>query len=565
MPTKPLAALAAALSLVAPSAAQSGTPAGFARVAIGSDAAFPDVARTARSHEFVVLQSWRSDVARALKNANPNVKVLVYKNLSFTACGDVFTRAQYVPQGVRCEAVERDHPGWFLTDSRGSRINSPPYPWLWLMDTGNAEYQRAWTDAVVAEAKRDGWDGVFMDDVNPTLRYALDASRVARYPTDAAWRAATRSMLAAAGPRIQAAGLLAIPNLCCAREFPGVWEEWLPYVSGAMDEMFTKWGEDPATGYVWDWGADGWLAQVNEIRHAEASGKFFIGIAHSAAGDANAARYGLASMLLASEGRSSFALAQDYVGETWFPEYDIAGSLGAARGAMYRVGSAYRREFERGTVVVNPSLAPQSVSLGATYLAADGSATSSVALPPTSAAILRTAATPAPPPLPAEPAPPAPPAPGTTDPISPAPGGTAPPTPAAEPPPSAPAATGPARAKQRRVTLVVSRLAKASHRLGPSAWRRGASVWRVQGVVYAGPGHAWRVAGAARARRCAVTVFVWRGRTWIPLRRACTTRGGYFSVRVVAGRARRPVAVHAIARYGSLIVRSPVLVPRRPA
>ncbi|MBA2614566.1 MAG: hypothetical protein H0U90_02110, partial [Actinobacteria bacterium] len=102
MPKQTLAALAAALSLVAPTVAQAG-PASFARVAIGNDAAFTDVARTARLHEFVILQSWRADIARALKAANPNVKVLVYKNLSFTACGDVFTGAQYVPQGVRCE------------------------------------------------------------------------------------------------------------------------------------------------------------------------------------------------------------------------------------------------------------------------------------------------------------------------------------------------------------------------------------------------------------------------------------------------------------------------------
>jgi len=540
MPKQTLAALAAALSLVAPTAAQAGTPASFARVAIGSDAAFTDVARTAHSHEFVILQAWRADVARALKAANPNVKVLVYKNLSFTACGDVFTRAQYVPQGVRCETVERDRPGWFLTDPQGARISSPSYPWLWLMDVGNAEYQQAWAEGVVAEAKRDGWDGVFMDDVNPTLKYALDPSRVARYPTDGAWRAATRSMLATVGPRIQAAGLLAVPNLCCTREVPGVWEEWLPFVSGAMDEMFAKWGNDPGSGYIWDWGTDGWLAQVNEIRHAEANGKFFIGIAHSAAGDAIAARYGLATMLLASEGRSSFSLAEDYVQETWFPDYDIAGSLGAPRGAMYRAGSAYRRDFERGTVVVNPTLAPQSVPLGATYLASDGSALSTIGLLPTSAAILR--ASPATPP---------------------APGGPAPSTPATAP--STSPAPKPSKLRPKRMTLVVSRLRGGPARAALPRWSRKASVWRVQGVVAAGPEHAWRVADAARRRRCAVAVFIRRGRTWTPLGRVCTTRGGYFSAHVVVSQGRRAFALHAAARYGSVIVRSPVLVTRQRA
>jgi Hypothetical glycosyl hydrolase family 15 len=368
-------------------AAEAPPVAAFNRFAIDSNAAFPDVARTARQHGFVVLQSWQHELALRLKAASPSVKVLAYKNLSFVVC-DAYSGGRYVPQGVRCGDVQTNHPEWFLTDSAGNRLNSSGYPWAWLMDLGNPSYQSAWAQAVIAEAKADGWDGVFMDDTNSTLKYHFEVARVARYPTDAAWTAATRSMLAAVGPRIRDAGLLAVANVCCARLQMGIWKDWLPFLSGALDEMFTKWANDPSTGYVWDWGPDGWAAQLEQVREAEAQGKYFLGVAHSRADDTRAATYGLATMLLASEGRSSFSLAQDYTNETWFAEYDRAARLGTALGPYSRLGPVYRRDFVGGTVLVNPSQSTVHVELGSSYAASKGGGVRSLALAPTSGVIL---------------------------------------------------------------------------------------------------------------------------------------------------------------------------------
>ena len=370
------------------SVASSSVPyAGLMRVAIDSNATFPDPGGTARAHQFVILHSWEKDRARQLKAANPALKVLAYKNLSFVTC-DAYAGGTYVPQGVRCPEVNANHPDWFLTDSAGNRLNSGGYSSAWLLDVGNRAYQDAWADGVITEGRADGWDGVFMDDTNPTIRFHVDPARVARYPNDATWTAATRSMLENVGPRIQASGLLAIANVCCARDQGTVWKDWLPYLSGAMDEMFTKWGNDPATGYVWDWGAGGWSGQLEEVREAEAQGKYFLGVTHSRTTDARAAAYGLTTMLLASQGRSSFTLAEDYTTETRFPIYDRALLLGSPTGAYYRVGAAYRRQFSSGTVLVNPSLGPLTIALGAEYLKENGTRVTSVTLDATSGAIL---------------------------------------------------------------------------------------------------------------------------------------------------------------------------------
>jgi hypothetical protein len=390
-----ISSLAAVLGLVlvfgassgATSASSSVQYAGLVRIAIDGSATFPDPGRTARAHQFVILHSWEKNRARELKAANPDVKVLAYKNLSFVTC-DAYAGGTYVPQGVRCPDVNANHPGWFLTDPAGNRLNSGGYSSAWLLDVGNPAYQDAWADGVITEALADGWDGVFMDDTNPTIRYHVDPARVARYPSDATWRAATRSMLENVGPRIRASGLLAIANVCCARDQGTVWRDWLPYLSGAMDEMFTKWGNDPAVGYVWDWGAGGWSGQLEEVREAEAQGKYFLGVSHSQGTDGRAAAYGLTTMLLASQGRSSFALAQDYTTETRFLVYDRALLLGSPAGAHYRVGAAYRRQFSAGTVVVNPSLSPVTVPLGAEYMMENGTRVTSVTLGATSGTVL---------------------------------------------------------------------------------------------------------------------------------------------------------------------------------
>jgi len=43
--------------------------------------------------------------------------------------------------------------------------------------------------AVATTLKRDGWDGVMIDDVNSTERYHLCGKTLAAYPTDAAYEA----------------------------------------------------------------------------------------------------------------------------------------------------------------------------------------------------------------------------------------------------------------------------------------------------------------------------------------------------------------------------------------
>jgi hypothetical protein len=88
------------------------------------------------------------------------------------------------------------------------------------------------------------------------------------------------------------------------------------------------------------------------------------------ASDTEAVRYGLASLLLAAGGESSFDISGDppHTTEQWFPEFDTARSLGAPAGAVVTLPNGVRRrDFVNGTVLVNPTTSTETVKLDGTY------------------------------------------------------------------------------------------------------------------------------------------------------------------------------------------------------
>ncbi|HVW48644.1 MAG TPA: putative glycoside hydrolase [Solirubrobacterales bacterium] len=376
------------------------TPASHAFEAIGSNAAFPSYSTAAARNGYVVLQAWQTERMHELKRQNPNLKVLVYKNLGFAAQGAG-------PEGLYSSGVgyEEAKSAWFLQNTEGRPFTGEGYPWLWAMDVGNREYQEKWTANVVSELTSKGWDGVELDDACGTLKYHYDPSQVAKYPTDAKYAAAMESALAYIGPAIQATGKLAIPNFACWVEEPSMYDRWLSYVSGGIDEMFVKWGSAAGEGYR---DAYQWQVQVEEARYANRHGKVFIGFTQGAVGDTQAARYGYASLLMGSESAalSSYAYTPDYDTEQWLPEYEY--ELGAPTGvATEDAGGVFRRTFTDGLVLVNPGSSARTVSFGGTYSGSGLEDATGATLGPHSALVLTgqaaapvTATTPAPAPEP---------------------------------------------------------------------------------------------------------------------------------------------------------------------
>ena len=433
------ALLACGLVLATASTASAATSAGgHLRVAIDSASRSADFSATAARNRYVILQEWEQAKMRDLKAQNPSIKVLLYKDLSAMMAADAWGN---VSTGVTTQE-SATHPEWYLLNTSGQRFTFGNYSWMYAADIGDAGYQQRWTDNVLAKLQGQGWDGVFADDTNPTIRYHYDVASVAKYPTDALYGAATGSMLASAGPRFRAAGKLIIPNMGSWRAYRSTVDGWLDSVSGGMDEMFTKWGTTTNVGYVT--GAE-WETQLGEIKVAEAKGKIFLGVAHSASGDAAATRYGWATMLLAGVANSSYAMHPDYTNETWIPEYDLAIGEPTA-GESRDLTGVHRRPFSNGLVVVNPTTASVSVSFGGSYSGSGLTDASGTVMAPHSALVLvRSAAvTPSPTPTPEPTATPTP---------TPAPEPTATPTPTPTPAPKKPRGNGKPRASQSNLRV----------------------------------------------------------------------------------------------------------------
>jgi len=353
------------------------------RYAIDSAAATADFSQTPRRARFVILQGSQVRRATALKRDNPALKVLLYKDLSFMQTAD---GAGNAGAGVTTQEAEA-HPEWYLLDTAGRRFTSSTFDYLYAADVGSLSYQQKWADNALAMVRSGPWDGVFADDTNATLRYHHAVSDVAQYPTDAAYQAATESALATIAPRFAATGKLLVPNFGAWREYPDVVGDWLGRVGGGMDEMFVRTRSTSGDGYLT--GSE-WQTQLDEVKRAAALGKEMLAISHGAATDAEAARYGYATVLLGGQGLTSFALHDDYTTENWFPEYDLP--IGTPIALEHEeAGGVHRRVFSNGLVLVNPTMTAVTVSLGGSYSGSGLAGATTATMAPHSGLVLQRA------------------------------------------------------------------------------------------------------------------------------------------------------------------------------
>jgi hypothetical protein len=372
------------LALLLPALSSADVASQF-RVAIGSEASFPNVAQSAQHNSYVVLQAWEAKRATELKAANPNLKVLVYQNLSAMTQGT--GPGGLSSSGVNYAEADNAHPEWFLLNTSGSRISEGGYSWLWMADTANQSYQQQWTSNVIKLLSTGPWDGVMMDDTNTTARYHTEPASIAKYPTDAAYQGAIGSMLAYAGPRIQAAGKLAVPNMGSWSEYPEVVEGWLKYVSGGVDEMFAKWSPTPGQGYR---DTSGWQTQIEEIQSTERMGKVFLAITQAEASDKQAILYGWGSVLLGADGHTAYSAAATYSSEEWCSECEA--QIGEPTSVATKVaGGAWERSFTGGLVVVNPTTSTVEVNLGGAYSGSGLAGATTATMPANTALVLQRA------------------------------------------------------------------------------------------------------------------------------------------------------------------------------
>ncbi|HUQ62054.1 putative glycoside hydrolase [Lentzea sp.] len=351
------------------------------------------IAQEARRRAHVVLNAWEGDLLRKLKDANPAVKVYVYKDLSSTrsyACKKG-KDDDHLPTGLGYCEVRAKNPEWFLRDKRGEELLYSGYEGHWQMDVGHPEYRKAWVKRVVANVKAAGFDGVFLDNALFTCDAYHRGVCPAKYPDDKVFQEAYEGMLAEIKRAFFAAGLLSVANLANARLQPGGWEAYIAHVDGGFDEWWLAFSSDK----LLEDHEQGWRKQVAQVAVNEASGKMTWVQPHFDVGDEKAFRYAFASMFMTTSGHASIseiAKTDGYGDPTpWHPEYDWYLGLPAG---LYRTvaDKVYRRDFTCGVALVNANPTGSrevAIPLYRTYSDHDGKQVTSVSLPGTTGVVLR--------------------------------------------------------------------------------------------------------------------------------------------------------------------------------
>jgi len=357
---------------------------------IGQPPTAADLRIAAKRYAVVVLNATETAAMRKLRQLNPKIKVLVYKDLSSTrnyrGAVDGGTDATYLPSGIGYNAAQRDHPAWFALDTANKRIEWQGYPKHWQMTVWDPAYQQAWASAVTTEVTREGWDGVLADnDFNSLSHYsaALLAGTSTIAQTDRKLRDGLDALLTVAGDSLQNAGKMLVPNVSETHLTPGRWTAHSRF-SGAMEENF-GFRDDGGSGELLTFQGN----EFKELRAQAALGESWLLLVTRVTDDRNErAGYASAALLAGPYTCWTPATSATYVDPEWLP---VQGAgLGEATDAATRQSNgAWTRRFTNGWVAVNPTSATVRLVPPDGLVDMDGTRAAEVELPAADGAVLR--------------------------------------------------------------------------------------------------------------------------------------------------------------------------------
>lgn len=378
----------------------------------------------------------------------------------------------------RGQEVAAAHPDWILRDGAGNRLYIPfgcgggTCP-QYAGDIGNPAFREFWMDSA-ARTLAAGYRGLFIDDVNMWLNVgdgngndvAPIDPRTGQPMTETAWRRYFATFMEEVRARFPGVEIVhnsvwfAPPGPEVDRQVRAA--DLIEVERGINDSGLTS-----GTGR---WSLRNLFSYVDRM-HQLGAGV----ILDSDASTVADREYGLAGYFLVSTGQDG--LGNDIGGrpDDWWAGYDA--DLGAAKGPRYDWQGLLRRDFERGTVLLNEPDAPtRTVDVGPGLKRIDGAAVTSVQLGESRGAVLLNPSGAAPalqapqppsttpgPGAPATPAPSAPAAPAPA-PSAPAPSAPVPSAPAAAPAGPRPGAAAPRRRSATRAASARKRALRARSR-----------------------------------------------------------------------------------------------------
>jgi hypothetical protein len=356
--------------------AYSTTRPGHHRLAIGSSSA--NLTAYAGQYDSLVVQAdkwlWRDQV----KSINSATKVFAYKDAAGVSnvSGTRRDGGTTYMTGVSKTQADAGGTTWYLHSTAAGGIASDPtsriqfadFPGVYAANIALAAYQTAWINNTISDLANGQFDGVFIDDMNPSMgnHAGGGVGDVAEYPSDATYGAAFDSFVAAVVPALRTAGYLVIGN------FGPFWgdranqtrmNQWLSsYDFGGMDEFFVKWRD--LTFHT----PDQIVGQLENARHALSRGRSLQLNVPGQAGQTSTpgAKLAMACVWLVTRDQARTTTFWDrtngaYTDWDTFPEQDANLGLPVA---PYRVASngLFFRQFTNGEVWANVTGSTQTAT-----------------------------------------------------------------------------------------------------------------------------------------------------------------------------------------------------------
>jgi hypothetical protein len=330
-----------------------------------------------QAKEFDVISATKGMYSRyvgEMKAANPNLTLLVYLNGTFSMndAGSAYPNT------------------WYARDSRGNKIKSIQFG-NYLMDPSNA----GWVADVVHRCQEflvfSGYDGCLLDTLGTA---PLTPGYISGVPVNPAtgnewtkpqWLGATSNIAA------QTTSAIA-PRPVFGNGIGAGWKYFdasgptstiLNGAEGGMVEMFVRPPFGAATRYR---NEVQWKQDVDMLGNAAARGEHLVAITKvwssaSAAQKDSWHRYALSTFLLGYvAGMDEFSFRYDH--KSTMPHPYWSTPIGTPTDSYAKVNGVYTRHFTGGTVLVNPTTAAVTVSLGGSYRTLQGDVVTSITLQP---------------------------------------------------------------------------------------------------------------------------------------------------------------------------------------
>jgi hypothetical protein len=323
---------------------------------------------------YVGTQKQLLPVTQALRAINPNFLVLHYHLAMWQSAPSVTFIVDGGAWGNDYPAVTT-HEDWFWHNDAGERVPSNADGKL-LMNVSVAEFASYWADSLEQQVSDGDYDGVFLDSASPALlqgecggidpRLSGTAVKSTAFSElgGATWIAAWETWIAALDATLGTQGIPLIPNTSA---FTTTWDNSnYGLTRGIFAEGFAGTGFAPAD----------WQASTNELLALAQADKLMILQNYLQATDDVATRlYYLGNYLLV-KGKHTYL---DYFATTpleWYPEWTI--DLGAPASTpstvadLITTGGVYRRDYAKGSVLLNPTGSPVTVIITGNQVAPSG-------------------------------------------------------------------------------------------------------------------------------------------------------------------------------------------------